>query len=148
MHDPFYDLFPAPSPPEWRRGELALLTIDMQYMDAHPDGWMGRVARTRGQEGLLAERYAAIERVLPRIVEALASELAVLLAPAPATAYAEPLVDSATVAAYLAIRPQWVRANSAKLRARRLSGSTMRFSLAEVDAVLLQASKNGSKPDA
>jgi len=67
MHDPFYDLFPAPSPPEWRRGELALLTIDMQYMDAHPDGWMGRVARTRGQEGLLAERYAAIERVLPRI---------------------------------------------------------------------------------
>jgi len=67
VHDPFYDLFPPPAEPDWRRGELALLTIDMQYMDAHPDGWMGRVARARGKEELLAERYAAIDRALPQI---------------------------------------------------------------------------------
>lgn len=67
MHDPFYDIFPPPPEPAWRRGEMALLTIDMQYMDAHPDGWMGRAARARGKEELLAQRYAAISRVLPHI---------------------------------------------------------------------------------
>jgi nicotinamidase-related amidase len=67
MHDPFYDLFPRPAEPEWRVGELALITIDMQYMDAHPDGWMGRVARSLSREDVLARRYEAIERILPRI---------------------------------------------------------------------------------
>jgi ureidoacrylate peracid hydrolase len=36
-------------------------------MDAHPDGWMGRVARSLGREDVLAQRYAAIDRILPRI---------------------------------------------------------------------------------
>lgn len=67
MHDPFYDLFPAPDPPAWRAGEMALMTIDMQYMDAHPDGWMGRVARAAGREDVLGERYAAIAAALPNI---------------------------------------------------------------------------------
>ena len=67
MHDPFYDLFPPPTPPAWVPGELALMTIDMQYMDAHPDGWMGRVARARGKEHVLEERYAAISAALPKI---------------------------------------------------------------------------------
>lgn len=67
MHDPFYDLFPAPAEPVWCRGEVALVTIDMQYMDAHPGGWMGRVARAQGKERLLGQRYIAIERVLPQI---------------------------------------------------------------------------------
>jgi nicotinamidase-related amidase len=69
MHDPFYDLFPRPAEPTWQPGELALLTIDMQYMDASPEGWMGRVARAVDKQELLAERYASIERVLPRIRE-------------------------------------------------------------------------------
>jgi hypothetical protein len=34
------------------------MTMDTQYMDAHPDGWMGRVARAAGKEALLAQRYA------------------------------------------------------------------------------------------
>jgi ureidoacrylate peracid hydrolase len=67
MHDPFYDLFPRPEEHPWRPGEIALLTIDMQYMDASPEGWMGRVAQASGNEHLLAERYASIDRVLPRI---------------------------------------------------------------------------------
>jgi nicotinamidase-related amidase len=69
MHDPFYDIFPRPSEPDWRVGEMALVTIDMQYMDAHPDGWMGRVARGVGKEEVLAQRYEAIDRALPRIRE-------------------------------------------------------------------------------
>jgi nicotinamidase-related amidase len=67
MHDPFYDLFPPPPPPEWKHGEVALMTIDMQYMDAHRDGWMGRVAKAQGKESVLAERYEAIDAALPNI---------------------------------------------------------------------------------
>jgi len=67
MHDPFYDLFPPPPPPEWNRGEVALMTIDMQYMDAHRDGWMGRVAQAQGKESVLAQRYEAIDAALPNI---------------------------------------------------------------------------------
>ena len=67
MHDPFYDLFPPPAPPEWNAGEVALMTIDMQYMDAHRDGWMGRVAKAQGKESVLAQRYEAIDAALPNI---------------------------------------------------------------------------------
>jgi nicotinamidase-related amidase len=67
MHDPFYDIFPRPPEPEWRPGEMALVTIDMQYMDAHPDGWMGRAARGVDKGDVLTQRYEAIERALPRI---------------------------------------------------------------------------------
>jgi nicotinamidase-related amidase len=67
MHDPFYDLFPPPPPPQWNPGEVALMTIDMQYMDAHRDGWMGRVAKSQGNEHVLAQRYEAIDAILPRI---------------------------------------------------------------------------------
>jgi nicotinamidase-related amidase len=67
MHDPFYDLFPPPTPPEWNAGEVALMTIDMQYMDAHRDGWMGRVAKAQGKESVLAQRYEAIDAALPNI---------------------------------------------------------------------------------
>ena len=67
MHDPFYDLFPPPPPAEWNHGEVALMTIDMQYMDAHRDGWMGRVAKAQGKESLLAQRYEAIDAALPNI---------------------------------------------------------------------------------
>jgi nicotinamidase-related amidase len=69
MHDPFYDIFPRPPEPLWQRGEIALVTIDMQYMDAHPDGWMGRAARSVGKGDVLAQRYEAIEQALPRIRE-------------------------------------------------------------------------------
>jgi ureidoacrylate peracid hydrolase len=67
MHDPFYDIFPHPPEPAWRTGEMALITIDMQYMDAHPDGWMGRAADAVGKGDVLTQRYEAIARALPRI---------------------------------------------------------------------------------
>ncbi|MDB5057573.1 MAG: hypothetical protein JWO59_1045, partial [Chloroflexi bacterium] len=43
-HDPYYDLVPRPPEPVWQRDKLALVTIDLQYLDAHPSGWMGRLA--------------------------------------------------------------------------------------------------------
>ena len=38
-------------------------------MDAHRDGWMGRVAQSLGRQDLLAQRYDAIEGIVPRIRE-------------------------------------------------------------------------------
>jgi nicotinamidase-related amidase len=67
MHDPFYDLFPRrPAPPLVDR-RVALLTIDLQYLDAHPDGWVGRVARSHGRESILRPRWDAIEAILPKV---------------------------------------------------------------------------------
>jgi nicotinamidase-related amidase len=66
-HDPFYDLFPRPELPPFVAGRTALLTIDMQYLDAHPDGWMGQVAKQQGKPGLLQERFTAIGEIVPRI---------------------------------------------------------------------------------
>jgi nicotinamidase-related amidase len=66
-HDPFYDLFPRPELPPFVPGRTVLLTIDMQYLDAHPDGWMGKVAKQQGKPELLAERFTAIDEIVPRI---------------------------------------------------------------------------------
>jgi ureidoacrylate peracid hydrolase len=66
-HDPFYDLFPRPPAPPIEDGKVALVTIDMQYLDAHPDGWMGRVAKTEGKQHVLDERFAAIDEIVPNI---------------------------------------------------------------------------------
>jgi nicotinamidase-related amidase len=66
-HDPFYDLFPRPELPPFVAGRTVLLTIDMQYLDAHPDGWMGKVAKQQGKPELLAERFTAISEIVPRI---------------------------------------------------------------------------------
>lgn len=66
-HDPFYDLFPRPTEPPIEAGKVALLTIDMQYLDAHPDGWMGRVAKKEGKPDVLAERFREIDAIVPNI---------------------------------------------------------------------------------
>ena len=67
MHDPFYDLFPRREDPPIEAGKVALLTIDMQYLDAHRDGWVGRVAKAAGKEELLEPRWRAIDASLPNI---------------------------------------------------------------------------------
>ena len=67
MHDPFYDLFPLREDPKIESGKTALLTIDMQYLDAHRDGWVGRVAKAAGLEDALEPRWCAIEASLPKI---------------------------------------------------------------------------------
>jgi ureidoacrylate peracid hydrolase len=67
VHDPFYELVPAPPTPPWVAGKVALITIDLQYLDAHPDGWMGRLARAQGKEELLRPRFEAIAAILPNV---------------------------------------------------------------------------------
>jgi nicotinamidase-related amidase len=66
-HDPYYELVPAPQEPPFEAQKTALLVIDLQYLDAHPDGWMGRLCRARGRPDLLNERWAFIDEILPNV---------------------------------------------------------------------------------
>lgn len=67
MHDPFYDFFPKREPVPLVAGEIALVTIDLQFLDAHPDGWVGRIADAAGNPELLAPRWEGINESLPKI---------------------------------------------------------------------------------
>ncbi len=66
-HDPYYDLVPPPAEPAFDAGRTTLLTIDLQYLDAHPDGWMGRLCRAQGKPHHLDERWAFIDEISPRV---------------------------------------------------------------------------------
>lgn len=66
-HDPYYELVPEPPEKPFDPGKTALLVIDLQYLDAHPDGWMGRLCRAQGRPDLLNERWAFIDEILPRL---------------------------------------------------------------------------------
>ena len=66
-HDPYYELVPEPKKPAFDAAKTALLIIDLQYLDAHPAGWMGRLCRAQGRPDLLNERWEFIEEVLPNI---------------------------------------------------------------------------------
>ncbi len=67
VHDPYYDLVPVPTEPEFEAARTALLIIDLQYMDAHKDGWMGRLAAQAGRPEALQERWDFIEEILPNV---------------------------------------------------------------------------------
>lgn len=67
MHDPFYDLFPPRLPPPLLDRKIALVTIDLQYLDAHPEGWVGRIARNRGLEDVLSQRWSGIRAIVPNV---------------------------------------------------------------------------------
>lgn len=66
-HDPYYDLVPDPPEPPFDPARTALLIIDLQYLDAHPDGWMGRLCRLQGKPDHLNERWEFIDEILPRV---------------------------------------------------------------------------------
>lgn len=66
-HDPYYELVPVPQEPPFDPARTALLIIDLQYLDAHPDGWMGRLARDQGRPDLLQERWDFIQEILPNV---------------------------------------------------------------------------------
>ena len=55
---PFYEL---------RAGSTALLVVDMQYLDAHRDYGMGRLAHEHGLEAELEPYFAAVDAIVPRI---------------------------------------------------------------------------------
>ena len=66
-HDPYYDLISLPPEPTFEPSRTALLTIDLQYLDAHPSGWMGRLARDQGKPDHLKERFEFIQEILPNV---------------------------------------------------------------------------------
>jgi nicotinamidase-related amidase len=66
-HDPYYELVPEPHEPPFDASKTALLIIDLQYLDAHPDGWMGKLCRAQGRPDLLNERWAFIDEILPNV---------------------------------------------------------------------------------
>jgi nicotinamidase-related amidase len=66
-HDPYYELVPEPKEMPFDAGKTALLIIDLQYLDAHPDGWMGRLCRAQGRPDLLNERWEFIDEILPNV---------------------------------------------------------------------------------
>jgi nicotinamidase-related amidase len=67
VHDPYWDLVEAPQEPPFDPKRTALLIIDLQYLDAHSDGWMGRLARDQGKPNQLQERFTFIQDILPNV---------------------------------------------------------------------------------
>lgn len=49
------------------RGRAALITIDMQYLDAHPDYGLGRKARDVGVSELVREYFDEVAKIIPNI---------------------------------------------------------------------------------
>lgn len=45
----------------------AMLIIDLQYLDADKDGWMGRLAVDQGKPGYLRERFEFVQEILPNV---------------------------------------------------------------------------------
>jgi ureidoacrylate peracid hydrolase len=50
-----------------QRGRTALLTIDMDYGDVHPDFGLGALARRKGMFDEMASYYDAVTAIVPRI---------------------------------------------------------------------------------
>jgi nicotinamidase-related amidase len=66
-HDPYYDLVNPMPEPEFDPLRTAFVIIDLQHLDAHPDGWMGRLARDQGKPDHLKERFEFVAEILPNV---------------------------------------------------------------------------------
>lgn len=66
-HDPYFDLITLSPELPFDPKRTALLTIDLQYLDAHASGWMGRLARDQGKPDHLKERFEFIVEILPNV---------------------------------------------------------------------------------
>lgn len=58
---------------ELRAGTIALLVVDMQYLDAHREYGMGRKARDHGLSAELEPYFAAVDAIIPNIARLIAS---------------------------------------------------------------------------
>lgn len=72
VHDPYWDLVREPTEAPFEIGRTALLIVDMQNLCAHPDGWMGRLARDQGKPDHLKERFDFIDEITPALQRLLA----------------------------------------------------------------------------
>ncbi|MDO8636828.1 MAG: isochorismatase family cysteine hydrolase [Dehalococcoidia bacterium] len=64
-----------PPSPEFfpKRGKTALMVIDMQYFDAHPDWGIGRLAKEKGLEKEAAYFFGQVAGIVPRIQQLLST---------------------------------------------------------------------------
>ncbi len=67
VHDPYWDLVHEPTEAPFDIKKTALLIVDMQNLCAHPDGWMGRLARDQGKPDHLKERFDFIAEMTPNL---------------------------------------------------------------------------------
>lgn len=52
-------------------GDTALVVVDMQYLDAHPDFGIGRSLAESGESAKAEHYFASVERIVPRIARLL-----------------------------------------------------------------------------
>lgn len=67
LSDPWHNIIGKPQPLRLEPSRIALVVIDMQNYTAHPSGWMGRVAESKGLTSALAERWRSVEAILEPI---------------------------------------------------------------------------------
>jgi len=64
---PLAEFLPPVPDPDFPPGRVALLLVDLQHGDAHPDFGLGRRARAQGQFGAMADYYARVTAMLPHV---------------------------------------------------------------------------------
>lgn len=69
--NPFNALFDAPPPLHATTANTALLVVDMQYFDAHPDWGEGRTAKELGVAHCFDPYFEQIDDIIPRIQQLL-----------------------------------------------------------------------------
>ena len=72
VYNPFQSLFEAPADLHFAANKTALLVVDMQYFDAHPDWGEGRTAKEVGVAHCFDPYFEQIDAVMPKIQELLA----------------------------------------------------------------------------
>lgn len=70
--NPFSQILEPPPPLRVTTANTALLVVDMQYFDAHPDWGEGRTAQELGVAHCFDPYFAQVDDVIPRIQELLA----------------------------------------------------------------------------
>jgi ureidoacrylate peracid hydrolase len=72
MRNPFHQILAEPPPLRVTADNTALLVVDMQYFDAHPDWGEGRTAKDLGVAGCFDPYFDQIDHIIPRIQRLLA----------------------------------------------------------------------------
>src|SRR5215210_8751004 len=65
--NPFTRILAEPPPLQVTADNTALLVVDMQYFDAHPDWGEGRTAKELGVAACFDPYFAQIDDIIPRI---------------------------------------------------------------------------------
>ena len=72
LPNPFNQVLEPPPPLQITTANTALLVVDMQYFDAHPDWGEGRTAQELGVADRFDPYFAQIDATIPRIQDLLA----------------------------------------------------------------------------